>query len=211
MDASGKAVIEDIRPLVNNCTVDIICQTSMGIEVNAQKAWIKWNDSGADNSKKTPESEYVDAVRSFLDIVLARIVSPWLYPDFLFRLFPVSRRYKKNVETMHNFTNSVILRRKENLEKKLDKNLSVEELIKNLSEGSSKLNFMDLMLVHHLKGENDFDLVSIREEVDTFMFGGHDTTSTTLHFALLLVGLNLDKQVWKISMKHFTNFGVTLI
>lgn len=194
MDSSGKAIVEDMRPVVTNCTVDIICQTAMGIKVNAQKACVEWSESGADATKKTPESEYADAVRSFLDIVLDRFVSPWLYLDFIFYLFPSGRQCRRYVNIMHSFTNNVILKRKQELEKKFDKSLSVEESIKRISEGT-KMDFLDLLLVYHLKDQNDFDLVSIREEVDTFMFGGHDTTSTTLHFALLLIGLNLDKQV----------------
>ncbi len=190
----GVAVVEDMRPVVTNCTVDIICQTAMGIRVNAQQAWIDWEKSGADHAKKTPESEYADAVRSFLDIVLHRFISPWLYLDFMFRLFPSGRQSAAHVRTMHAFTNKVITQRKAEMEARFDYSMSVEQAIKHISEGS-RMDFLDLLLVYHLKGQDDFDLVSIREEVDTFMFGGHDTTSTTLHFALLLLGLNRDKQV----------------
>ena len=40
---------------------------------------------------------------------------------------------------------------------------------------------------------SDFD---VAEEVDTFMFEGHDTTACALAWTLLLIGNHPDVQVW---------------
>ena len=56
------------------------------------------------------------------------------------------------------------------------------------NEGGKKLAFLDVLLKNY---ENDeIDLEGIREEVDTFMFEGHDTTSSALTFLTFLLAEN---------------------
>ncbi|KAH9381579.1 hypothetical protein HPB48_006522 [Haemaphysalis longicornis] len=52
--------------------------------------------------------------------------------------------------------------------------------------------FMDLLLLEHFKGNITED--GIREEVDTFMFAGHDTTATGISWALFLIGHHPEEQ-----------------
>ncbi|KAL3202620.1 hypothetical protein MRX96_042342 [Rhipicephalus microplus] len=48
--------------------------------------------------------------------------------------------------------------------------------------------FLDLLLVEHLKNDQYITKEDIREEVDTFMFEGHDTTAMGISWALFLIG-----------------------
>ncbi|GFR03813.1 cytochrome P450 4C1, partial [Trichonephila clavata] len=58
----------DVVPLMTACTLDIICQTAMGFNLDAQ---------GGQNS------EYATAVHELGDAFLHRVLRPWLYPDFI--------------------------------------------------------------------------------------------------------------------------------
>lgn len=51
---------------------------------------------------------------------------------------------------------------------------------------------LDTLLSNELRGQIDAE--GVREEVDTFMFEGHDTTSSGLTFSLLLIASHQDVQ-----------------
>lgn len=195
MNHSGVSVLADIRPYLDGLSMDIFCQTAMGTAMNAQKDWDKFNgESSQRECAKTPESKFTEAVMAYLDIVCYRLVRPWLYSEALFKFFPIGRQLYRNVHTLHSFTNNVIAKRRTIIEDTLKSSESLEEATAKISEGT-RLTFLDLLLVQHLKGgDNALDLISVQEEVQAFMIGGTETTSTTLQFALVLLGLHPDKQ-----------------
>lgn len=56
-----------------------------------------------------------------------------------------------------------------------------------------RLAFLDTLLLAQMEGANLSDS-DIREEVDTFMFEGHDTTSSAIAFAIYLFSQNAEAQ-----------------
>lgn len=54
--------------------------------------------------------------------------------------------------------------------------------------------FLDILLRHSLDTDTSFSDDDIREEVDTFMFEGHDTTAVAISWSLYLIGLHQDHQ-----------------
>ena len=78
------------------CSLDIICETVMGL------------DAGAQDDSSTP---YVKAVVEITDIVFHRVMSPWLWPDLTFSLSPRGRRLRHCVTTLKSFTQRVINQR----------------------------------------------------------------------------------------------------
>lgn len=57
-----------------------------------------------------------------------------------------------------------------------------------------KLAFIDLLIEHHLRDPTSLSEIDIREEVDTFMFEGHDTTTMSLIWTTYLVGKHPEVQ-----------------
>ncbi|XP_023703488.1 cytochrome P450 4c3 isoform X4 [Cryptotermes secundus] len=171
----------NIFPYVTHCTLDIICETAMGRRVNAQE-----------NS----DTEYVKAVYEIGSIVQNRQAKIWLQPDWLFRWTLLHKRQENCVRILHGFSNKVIQERKELL-KLQEQNKTVptehEEEYSIAFGHKKRLAFLDLLLEASQNGavlSNE----DIREEVDTFIFEGHDTTSAAISWALFLLGGQPDMQ-----------------
>ncbi|VDM79775.1 unnamed protein product [Strongylus vulgaris] len=111
---------------------------------------------------------------------------PWLWLKPIWYLTGVGFEYDHLVKLTNDFTRSVIARRKQNMEK--------EGLLENnVGNGRrEKLAFLDLLL--KAQHENQLSDEDIREEVDTFMFEGHDTTSSGIGFTVWWLGLSEDCQ-----------------
>ncbi|XP_069704256.1 cytochrome P450 4C1-like isoform X2 [Periplaneta americana] len=166
----------EIAPYITLYALDNISETAMGVAVDAQRS---------------SDSEYVRAVRSMADVVFQRMTHPWLYLDFMFRLSSWGRIQKKNLAVLHGFTNSVIKARRQ--AQKQNSNIN--------SAGKRRLAFLDLMLQ-----ETDFTDEEIREEVDTFMFEGHDTTTSAICYALW--NLSRDQEVQEKAVEELRDiFG----
>lgn len=62
-------------------------------------------------------------------------------------------------------------------------------------ETTEKKNFLDLLLKISEEYPDQMTDKDIREEVDTFLFAGHDTSSISMTITLLLLGMYQDIQV----------------
>ncbi|XP_047096725.1 cytochrome P450 4C1-like isoform X2 [Schistocerca piceifrons] len=144
-------------------------ETAMGTSVNAQ------NETG---------SEYVSAVYNISALTIKRIVRPWIHSDFIFRRTSTGREYYKHLDVIHSFTKKVIRQRQ--LSRKLKEGVTKDALVDDIGR-KRRLAFLDLLLDASENGQKLCDQ-EIQEEVDTFMFEGHDTTSVAMCWALLLLG-----------------------
>ncbi|KAK0410498.1 hypothetical protein QR680_005160 [Steinernema hermaphroditum] len=163
----------DIFHTVTLCTLDIICEAALGTNINAQKV----------------HTDYLDAVFGMKNLIFKRQLKPQFYLDFIFDHFGEGEQQKRYVQILHDFTSAAIMKRKA----KADNAGGIEKLIKTETDsGKRRMAFLDLMLDMHAKGE--LSLEGIHEEVDTFTFEGHDTTSASINWFLHLMGANPEIQ-----------------
>lgn len=119
--------------------------------------------------------------------------------DSVFRLTKNYKLHKNYIETLHGFSNKVISERKQEiLNDKLNNNLNnnCEEQVASAYDDFGKkkrLAFLDLLIEASKEG-SILSNEDIREEVDTFMFEGHDTTSAAISWTLFLLGSNQEIQ-----------------
>ncbi|KAG5678462.1 hypothetical protein PVAND_008134 [Polypedilum vanderplanki] len=153
----------NIFPLVALCALDVICETAMGISLNSQ------SDS---------ESQYVKNVNELADIIHRRTYDFIERYEFLFKFTKTYKRQQKLVEALHQFTESVIKSRRKEMKSK--QNTAQEDEDFGIKK---KKALLDLLLETTVEGK----LLSnedIREEIDTFMFEGHDTSASALAYTL---------------------------
>ncbi len=151
------SIIDDICPYVTSCTLDIICDTAMGVKINAQR---------------DTNSEYVKAVYTLGESFMRRNLHMSGWFDFIFYRTEFGKQYTKSLNTLHQFTRQVIRDRKQEI---LHKKIDTSSLDEDSAVGRKRrMAFLNLLLEHHLSPESKLSEEDIREEVDTFMFEGMD-------------------------------------
>ncbi|KAF2893674.1 hypothetical protein ILUMI_12500 [Ignelater luminosus] len=164
----------NIFPYITLCALDVICEAAMGTSVNAQ------NDS---------DSEYVRSVKEMCRIVVDRAFSLAKMSNFLYQFTKDYYKENKALQVLHGYTNSVIVKRREELNSGNSENtMTVDD-----AGIKKRLAFLDLLLQCTVDGKPLPDEI-IREEVDTFMFEGHDTTTSGISFTLYCLSRNPEVQ-----------------
>ncbi|XP_062555241.1 cytochrome P450 4d2-like isoform X2 [Armigeres subalbatus] len=169
----------DVFPMVTLCALDVICESAMGTTVNAQL-----------NS----DSEYVRAVKNMGTVVMARSFKAVARFDFSFYFTPYRKMQNEALKVLHGYTDNVIRTRRQALEN--SSKTTNED--KNDSGIRKKVAFLDMLLQATVDGESLSDQ-DIREEVDTFMFEGHDTTTSAISFLLKVLATypNVQQKVYE--------------
>ncbi|KAK9744649.1 Cytochrome P450 [Popillia japonica] len=176
MKANGETF--DIYPYITKCALDIICETAMGTSINAMSS---------------NRNQYVESIYAISEIITWRFFRPYI-TDFIFQFTPKGYAFQKHLKQVHNFTRKVVAERKKHLK---DNNLNNESKANKANNKllgkKERMSFLDLLLNSSESSDvlNDQD---IAEEVDTFMFEGHDTTTAGMCWTLFLLGNNADIQ-----------------
>ncbi|KAK3749712.1 hypothetical protein RRG08_056501 [Elysia crispata] len=143
-------------------TLDVILKCAMSYETNCQ---LPGNNH-----------PYVNAVGVLSDIMVKRFFQPWFHNEFLFSLTPSGRKFFKQCDFVHQVAENIIRERKDELERQQT----------NTSDGKQRkcLDFLDILLTAKDEKGDGLTMREIRDEVDTFLFEGHDTTSSAISWAL---------------------------
>ncbi|XP_068081668.1 cytochrome P450 4c3 [Anabrus simplex] len=158
----------EINNFITLCTLDIICESAMGANINAQKG---------------KEVEYVRAVQRISELFQQRQLRIWLYNDTIFKFSSLGREQRKVLNILHGFSSKIIQQRRADY-LACTNNL---DIIEQRVDKKRQLAFLD-RLIEISEKERELTDLDIREEVDTFMFEGHDTTSSALSWAIHLLG-----------------------
>ncbi|XP_019640802.1 PREDICTED: cytochrome P450 4A10-like [Branchiostoma belcheri] len=150
------------------CTMEIILQCAF---------------SGGGMSDKTKE-DYLEAVKRIGDLMV-EVIKNTLYYIFptIYYLSPGGREFHRVCDFVHDTANSVIRKRREELERDPE----------TLAE-KKRLDFIDILLTARDEDGRGMTDDEIREQVDTFLFAGHDTTSSTLCWTLYSLAQHPDHQ-----------------
>uniref|UniRef100_A0A914X3Y5 Uncharacterized protein n=1 Tax=Plectus sambesii TaxID=2011161 RepID=A0A914X3Y5_9BILA len=159
----------DLFPYLKRCALDIICETSMGTKVDAQL---------------NHDSEYVIAVQRMSQLIWKHERLPWFRLKPIWYLSGNGAEFDKNLKLLNDFTRKVISERTIKLQEEMGR--QHKDSISQLDDEKKRFAFLDLLLM--MQKENKLTDEDIREEVDTFMFEGHDTTSSGMGWTLWILG-----------------------
>lgn len=204
----------DVHDYMSESTVDVLIETAMGVS------------TGYTGEKSG--FEYAMAVMKMCDIVHQRAYKLWLRFDSLFKYSDFAKQQQGYLNTIHGLSNTVIKKKKELFnqlqnEPKIQQNIVEEtdnvdvtgtfldskgyikdDLDDDVGE-KKRQAFLDLLL-ETKKMNGTLTDAEIKEEVDTIMFEGHDTTAAGSSFVLSLLGIHQDVQA-KVMQELHEIFG----
>lgn len=162
----------NIWPFLTAFALDSICETAMGTSVKAQQA---------------PDNNYCQSVKTMCENYVKRKFSFWKRIDFLFQFSSDYEERNNALKVLHGFTKSVIERKR----KQINSDVNKQSVDKDDLGRKKKIAFLDLLFQF---AGNSMTNEDILEEVEVFMFAGHDTTAATACFALYEIARNSNVQ-----------------
>ncbi|XP_014676594.1 PREDICTED: LOW QUALITY PROTEIN: cytochrome P450 4C1-like [Priapulus caudatus] len=187
--ADGKTVF-DFATYMSVYGLDVIGEMAMGKKLHAQTTG--------------KASDYVTSVFWMVTIMMKRMKSPWLWSDFIFHLTADGKRTQRVCLFARIYNEvPVIHERSEALQLEIKANAAGADE-ESLFAGKRKA-FLDILLMAKKDGQ-PLSLEDIREEVDTFLFAGHDTTAVGISWNMYTIGRNPDVQK-KIQEELHSIFG----
>nr|XP_018909369.1 PREDICTED: cytochrome P450 4C1-like isoform X1 [Bemisia tabaci] len=163
----------NVTTLMHLVALDNICESAMGIKIDALN---------------NPKLEYIQAVEDAGVITILRGLRPW-YWGRLFYYLPLGQKYRRSLDIIFELAQTAIQnsRNKRSLQQKATD-------VVNESKEKKRLAFLDILLEACDSTTNPLSDEGLREEVNTFMFGGHETTAVSMGFTLFLLGNHPDIQ-----------------
>lgn len=155
-------------------SLDIILQCAFSFESGCQNTEVK--------------HPYASACCELVHLSTDRIMNPLYMADWLYWFTPHGRRCRQVCNIVHSHANKVISERKSALER-------VKGDDKSHSGSRKYLDFLDILLVAKDDDGKGMTDLEIRNEVNTFMFEGHDTTTSGMSWTLYCLAKYPEHQV----------------
>uniref|UniRef100_A0A2A4IV96 Cytochrome P450 n=1 Tax=Heliothis virescens TaxID=7102 RepID=A0A2A4IV96_HELVI len=127
---------------------------------------------------------YMEAVLEMIKLTFSKTIRVWLQVEFIYKILGYRKKEDELLETLKSMSNRV-LQEKRAAQKNGSKN--------NVSEtGLTYKPFLDLIM--DLSQNGELSDKEIREETDTIIATGSETTSNQLSFTMLLLGAHPEVQ-----------------
>ncbi|CAH0589026.1 unnamed protein product [Chrysodeixis includens] len=173
----------DVLKYITACTLDIVFETAMGERMDVQR---------------NPDTPYLRARHTVMEILNMRFFKVWLQPDLLFNLTHYAKQQIENILITHKFTDKVVQKKRLEYERNKDENASQKP-----PEGKPRA-VLDLLFGREI----DFTNEQLREHIDSITIAGNDTTALVIAYTLVLLGMHQDAQE-KVFLEQQSIFGNT--
>ncbi|XP_035727388.1 cytochrome P450 4C1-like [Vespa mandarinia] len=156
----------DIFDYVFRCTLDIIYDTTLDTQLNLLT---------------NPDCKLVESIKCGMDIATQRIFKFWLHPNIIFYNTAGGKKFLACKAYLDNVTNKIIKEKMGSmLKSKIYQELTTEKL------GQKRKTIFDF-LFERSHEEEGYTQEDIRDEMNTIILAGSETTATTISFVLLML------------------------
>uniref|UniRef100_A0A1L8E4G7 Putative cytochrome n=1 Tax=Nyssomyia neivai TaxID=330878 RepID=A0A1L8E4G7_9DIPT len=160
----------DMYKYIDACTLDMVCQTTLGTEMNIQK---------------NENEEFLYAGNKLLEIMTHRIFKPWYHLDWVFRLTKMYHEQKRCSNITYSFVGRILQNKKRDM-LNVPKATKVED--EDSKDGSFKSPqiFIDQLLKLEGSHFSDWDMLS---EASTIVAAGYETSALMIAYAILMLAM----------------------
>ncbi|XP_078593023.1 leukotriene-B4 omega-hydroxylase 3-like [Branchiostoma floridae x Branchiostoma japonicum] len=167
---STNVMLNNWKDLKPGSSIDVFHHTSLMTLDSMLKCTLSQNT----NCQTRKTNDYLSSIHELAELAIQRARSiVYLLSDFVYGLSPNGRRHKAACNVVHKYSEEIIRQRKDALMEQ-----SAGDSVKKY------LDFLDILLRAKDEDGNGLTDAEIRDEVDTFMFEGHDTTASGLAWTL---------------------------
>ena len=147
----------EIYRSVSLCTLDVMMRCAFSFQSDVQSS----------------ENKYVNTVNSLAELLVDRALKPWLYINRLYYSTKNGRKFLDQCDYAHQVAYELIDSRQKLLN---DQPADCKE--------RKYVDFLDILLLAKDEKGQGLTAEEIRQEVDTFLFEGHDTTASAISWLL---------------------------
>ncbi|KAJ0176920.1 hypothetical protein K1T71_006929 [Dendrolimus kikuchii] len=167
-------------------TMDSVCESALGFQMKSQS---------------NPDQPFFHAFEKCCQLVVDRMVQPWLYSPLIYKLTPYHSEFMKNVNYVQTFVKKMIAAKREELARKIDK------VDTNNNEGPTNdlKPFLELLIESSGK-EKGYTDIELLEETLVLVLGGTDTSAVSICYTTLMLAKHPDVQE-KVYQEIFEVFG----
>ncbi|ODN00223.1 Cytochrome P450 4C1 [Orchesella cincta] len=179
----------DLRQIFHNLFMGMIIETVVGVR--------------DDYLEGSPDAPFlIEHGENVKNMMLARSVNPLLRFDWLWKFHPLAKKIKTMQDDAHEWYLKSINTRRAQL-KKQDENI-----MKQNSNGARlRQAILDTLLEFSDDPNNDVTDEYLAYELNTFVLGGHDTTSETMSIVVYMLAIHpeLQEKVYQETLQVFGN------
>ena len=159
---------------VSLLSLDVVMQCALTFKSDCQSVSVK--------------HPYIKAVCDMVELSTDRFMNPLYHSDLLYSLTRSGYRTRRACKIFHDHSTAIIQERKcvlgLNSQQKAKMPPQHDDLLEKVSKNRKYLDFLDILLTTVDEDGNGLSDQEIRDEVDTFMFEGHDTTTSGISWTL---------------------------
>ena len=175
---NGDETINNLSDIISATTMAIICETAMGIQ------------------EDEIDSKYSASLSMVDRLMVSRFESAYKAIDWIYALTSDGREFYNRIRFVKNVGLQLVKTRIKNFKKPADESIK-SDLDENSSikeSGMRQRSLVDTLILAHLENPKEMTEEMIRDEVDTFLAAGHDTTTWGLTWTLIHLGQHADIQ-----------------
>ncbi|KAH8295012.1 hypothetical protein KR018_005384 [Drosophila ironensis] len=159
----------EIYQILKKTVLEAACQTTMGKKMNFQHEG---------------SVAIFKAYNELTEVCVKRMLSPWLYPDFLYRRSRHFGQQQKVVGVLLRFIEQLL----EPIVSVAAPNANVTEPQQEEARGKSRSIFIEQVREHVERGQLSWQ--DVRDEANVTIAATFETTSTALYFTILCVAMH---------------------